>query len=143
MTKLPLALCTALLAAAAFGCAESGSAPAPTGSGAVGLVSAPTPASAAPEVAYADEDLPVPPDFEESVDKEIDDSNAADVLVELEKELDAGAPDAGPADAGAVDKADAGAGKADAKGAKAPPKGGKPPAPAGKAAGKSGDSEPY
>lgn len=142
MTKTVLHLFVALLVAATAACDRSSEQPSASDRGAVGSVPAPAPASAAPEPSYRDEDLPVPPDFEEEADQSIDDTNAADVLAEIERELDAGAPDAG-ADAGAgdagIDPQARDAGKAPSPSGKAPPA----PAKAGSGAKGPPPSEPY
>ena len=107
---------------------------------------------------YADEDLPVPADFEADAERDISEENYEAALAEIETELDAGAPavaatsaaDAGaaapPPDAGTSGKAAAdgpGQPKAPEKaGAKAQGPAGKAGAPAGKAVGPAPAAKP-
>jgi hypothetical protein len=104
-TKAAAITCAVLLASGALGCEEDAPAGQP-------VPVAPTQApQTAPAVdtgaAYADEDLPVPPDFEQAADEEITEDNYVEVLEQIEEEMgekkDAGA-DAGRPDAGAKPK---------------------------------------
>jgi hypothetical protein len=80
-------LCTA------SGCSDSdGDAPATSASAAAPSASTVAPPSASGP--YRDEDLPVPPDYEEEAEKAVTPSNYKDKLAEIERELEPPAPSA-------------------------------------------------
>lgn len=93
---------TALLMGAAWGC-DSGASPGGEAVPAEPNTARPKSRSADPGPSYADEDLPVPADFEAKADEEITSDNYEEILAELEAELD-DKPDGG-ADSGAPDAA--------------------------------------